>query len=150
MFSYEFYENWLIFPVVSNSPCCGIYFRHEITCVCHGKLIQRIVTTMQDCSFQTCRKTDLGEFKDVSSVFIRKINKCNQILNIISFDIRSLPRHSGKLLVFLEALETHFHVLVLSEIGVRNIGTVEHFLSNYDFYGVLPKDNILGSWYLCP
>ena len=45
--------------------------------------------------------------------FIRKINKCNQTLNIISLNIRSLPGHSGELLVFLEALEIHFHVIVL-------------------------------------
>ena len=66
--------------------------------------------------------------------FIKKINKCNQTLNIISFNIRSLPRHSGELVLFLEALEIHFHVIVLSEIGARSIGTVEHLLSNYDFY----------------
>ena len=64
--------------------------------------------------------------------FIRKINKCNRTLNIISFNIRSLPRHSWELLVFLEALEIHFHVIVLSEIGARIIGTVERLLSNYD------------------
>ena len=46
--------------------------------------------------------------------------------------------------MFLEALEIHFHVIVLSEIGARNIGTVEHLLSNYDFYYVLPKENNFG------
>ena len=76
--------------------------------------------------------------------FIRKINKCNQTLNIILFNIWSLPRHSGELLVFLEALEIHFLVIVLSEIGARKIGSVEHLLSNYDFYYVFPKDNNLG------
>ena len=65
--------------------------------------------------------------------FIRKINKCNQTLNIISFYILSLPRHSGELLVFLEALEIHFHGIVLSEIGARNIGAVENLLSNHEF-----------------
>ena len=71
---------------------------------------------------------------------IRKINKCNQALNIIYFNIRSLPKHSGEHLVFLEALEIHFYIIVLSEIGARNIGTVEHLLSNYDLCNVLPKD----------
>ena len=60
--------------------------------------------------------------------FIRKINKCNQTFNIISFNIRSLPRHNGELIVFLEALEIHIHVIVFSEIGARNIGTVKHLL----------------------
>ena len=46
--------------------------------------------------------------------------------------------------MFLEALEIHFHVIVLSEIDARNIDTVKHLLSNYDFYYVLPKDNNFG------
>ena len=44
----------------------------------------------------------------------------------------------------LEALEIHFHIIVLSEIGARNIVTVQHRLSNYDFYYVFPKDNNIG------
>ena len=77
--------------------------------------------------------------------FIRKINKCNQTLNIISFHIQSLPRHSGELLVFLEALEIHFHVIVLSEIGARNIGTVEHLLlkdSNFGGVGIYVHNDL--------
>ena len=44
-------------------------------------------------------------------------------------NIRSLTRHSGERLVFLEALEIHFHVIVLKKNGARNIGSVERFLS---------------------
>ena len=43
--------------------------------------------------------------------------------------------------MFLEALEIHFDVILLLETGARNIGTIEHLLSNYDFYHVLPKNN---------
>ena len=76
--------------------------------------------------------------------FIKKMDECNKTLTIISFNIRSLPRPSGELLVFLDALEIPFHVIVLSEIGARNIGTVEHFLSYNDLYYVLPKENNFG------
>ena len=76
--------------------------------------------------------------------FIRKQNRCKQTLNIISLNIRSLPKHGGELLVFLEALEINFHIIVLSEIGARNIGTVEHLLPNHDFHYVLPRDNYFG------
>ena len=46
--------------------------------------------------------------------------------------------------MFLEALEINFHIKVLSEIGARNIGTVEHLLPHHDFHYVLPRDNYFG------
>ena len=67
-----------------------------------------------------------------------------QHLNIFSMNIRSLPKHGGELLVFLQSLETKFDVIVLTEIGARNIGTVEHLLPNYDFYYTLPRENFYG------
>ena len=60
---------------------------------------------------------------------------------MISLNIGSLPKHGGELLVFLEALEINFHIIVLSEIGARNIGIVEHLLPYHDFHYVLPRDN---------
>ena len=53
-----------------------------------------------------------------------------QHLNIFSMNIRGLPKHGGELLVFLQSLETKFDVIVLTEIGDHNIGTVEHLLPN--------------------
>ena len=41
------------------------------------------------------------------------------------------------------------HMLVLSEIGVRNIGTVEHLLPNHYFHYVLPRDNNFGGVCIC-
>ena len=77
--------------------------------------------------------------------FIRKQSRCKQTLCLISLNnIRSLPKHDGELLVFLEALEINFHTIVFSEIGARNIGTVEHLLPNHEFYYELPRDNYIG------
>lgn len=65
-------------------------------------------------------------------------------LNIISFNIRSLPKHSGELVNFLSLLNTEFQVIVLTEIGARNISVVEHLFHQYQFYHVIPKTNLYG------
>ena len=72
-------------------------------------------------------------------------------LNILSLNIVSLPKHGGDLLYFLSLLRPHFQIIVLVEIGARNISTVEHLLPGYTFYHVLPKGNYYGGVgiYLC-
>ena len=65
-------------------------------------------------------------------------------LNIFCLNIRSLPRHAGELVVFLELLQTNFDVIVLTEIGARNISTVEHLFDDYQFMYTLPKPNMHG------
>ena len=65
-------------------------------------------------------------------------------LNIFSMNIRSLPKHGGELLVFLKLLETDFDIVVLTEIGSRNIDLVKHLLDDYDFYYVTPLNNMYG------
>ena len=37
-----------------------------------------------------------------------------------------------------------FDVIILTEIGARNISTVENLMEGYDFYYVLPIDNMYG------
>ena len=59
-------------------------------------------------------------------------------------NIRSLPKHGGELLVFLKLLETDFDIVVLTEIGSRNIDLVKHLLNDYDFYYVTPLNNMYG------
>ena len=65
-------------------------------------------------------------------------------LNILSLNIRSLPKHGEELVCLLEILETKFDIIVLTEIGSRNISTVKHLLENYQLYYVIPKDNMFG------
>ena len=64
-------------------------------------------------------------------------------LNILSLNIRSLPKHGGELVCLLEVLETKFDIIVLTEIGSRNISTVKHLLENYQLYYVIPKEMLL-------
>ena len=63
-------------------------------------------------------------------------------LNIFSMNIRSLPKHGGELLVFFKLLETDFHIVVLTEIGSRNIDLIKHHLNDYDFFYVTPLNNM--------
>ena len=63
-------------------------------------------------------------------------------LNVFSMNIRSLPKHAGDLVVFLKLLEMEFDVIILTEIGARNISTVENLMEGYDFHYVLPIDNM--------
>ena len=77
-------------------------------------------------------------------------NKPN-CLNMLCLNIVSLPKHGGELLYLLSSLETHFQVIVLTEIGARNISVVENLIDDYSFHYVLPKGNNYGGVgiYLC-
>ena len=44
----------------------------------------------------------------------------------------------------LKLLEMEFDVIILTEIGTRNISTVENLMEWYDFHYVLPIDNMYG------
>ena len=50
---------------------------------------------------------------------IRKQSRCKHTLNIISLNIRSLSKHVGELLVFLEALEINFHIITVAANTAR-------------------------------
>ena len=44
----------------------------------------------------------------------------------------------------IKSLQTNFNVIVLTEIGARNISTAEHLLDDYEFLYTLPKSNMYG------
>ena len=50
-------------------------------------------------------------YYDEEMIINTKINDNNH-LNILSLNIRSLPKHGGDLLCLLKALETQFHIIV--------------------------------------
>ena len=66
--------------------------------------------------------------------FIKKNRKSDECLNIFALNIRSLPKHGGELLYFLKDLNTKFDVIVLTEIGSKNISVVEKLLPDYNFH----------------
>ena len=67
-----------------------------------------------------------------------------RFFNIVSMNIVSLPKHGSGLACFISALETHIDVIVLTEIGARNIATVEHLFPKYSFFYVTPVNNPKG------
>ena len=76
--------------------------------------------------------------------YIRKGCNTENYVNIFSMNIRSLPKHGGEITVFLNTLQSDFKVIVLCEIGARNISTVENLFPGYDLYCVLPQNNMFG------
>ena len=57
-------------------------------------------------------------------------------------NIRRLPKHYGDLFCLLSVLETRFDVIILTEIGARNITTVQCIMDNYQFYFTIPANNM--------
>ena len=65
-------------------------------------------------------------------------------LNVILMNTRSLPKRYGELLCMLSVLETRFDVIILTEIGARNLTTVQNIMNEYNFYYVIPENNFYG------
>ena len=73
-----------------------------------------------------------------------KLSISSKSINIFSLNIRSLPGHGGQLLNFLNLLDCRFDILILTEIGSRNISVVETLLPGYAFHHVTPINNMYG------
>ena len=58
--------------------------------------------------------------------------------------MRSLPKHGGELLYLMSVLKTKFDIVVLTEIGTRNIELVKNLFENYEFHYVLAFNNLHG------
>ena len=69
--------------------------------------------------------------------FIEKNINGDKCLNVLSLNIRYLPKHSGEIFCFLKSLKIKFDVILLTEIGSRIISLVEKLIPNYNFYYIL-------------
>ena len=76
--------------------------------------------------------------------FVTSNRNSENNLNVISMNIRSLPKHYGELSCMLSVLETRFDVIVSTEIGTRYITTVQIIMNEYTFYHVIPENNFYG------
>ena len=63
---------------------------------------------------------------------------------MFSMNIRSLPKRGGELLYRMSVLNTKFDIIVLTEIGTRNIEWVKHLFENYELHYVLALNNLIG------
>ena len=116
---------------------------------------QRILNSLDNEEFNTYLKENkfdqlFNPFDQIScqcfeeDEFIGKNRNGDEFLNIFSMNIRSLPKHGGELFNFLGILKTKFDIIILTEIGARNLTLVENLLPNYDFYFVKPCGNNYG------
>ena len=67
----------------------------------------------------------------------------NTNLKLYSMNIRSLPKHKGELIAYLSNFNL-FDIIVITEIGAKNIDLATNILENYTFYNVLPISNRYG------
>ena len=65
-------------------------------------------------------------------------------LNVFSLNIRSLPLHGVELRIFLSMLKAKFHIILLTEIGAKNLSTVENLFPDYWFEHVPPNNSTKG------
>ena len=85
----------------------------------------------------SCQYYDEDEF-DI------KNRKGDDFLNVFSLNIRSLPKNGGELISFLENLKTDFLVIILTEIGTRNVTVTKKMFPNYTFFHKIPNKNNWG------
>ena len=60
-------------------------------------------------------------------------------LTIYSLNIRHLNKHKGELLAELGCLKGQFDIILLTEIGARNLNFAVNFMEEYDFFYVQPS-----------
>ena len=63
------------------------------------------------------------QYYDENQFISEKPEDC-EYFNILPPNIRSLPRHGRELVCFLNLLKTKFDILILTEIGAKNISMV--------------------------
>lgn len=83
-----------------------------------------------------CKYYDEDEYSEIAG-------DSSRVLNVMSMNIRSLPKHKGELLAYLSNLPD-YHILVLSEIGAKNMDLVVNALPNHNFYYIIPDKNPRG------
>ena len=78
---------------------------------------QKLSKILQSDNYTNCEYFDEENFSCLSVQ--------NDRLNIFAMNISSLPRHAGNLVNFIRILQAKFQIIILSEIGKRNLNLVE-------------------------
>ena len=71
--------------------------------------------------------------------FISKNRNGDEFLNI--YTLNSPLKHGGEPYVYIESLNTNFAVIILTEIGARNLSVVQKLLPNFKFFYLPPVDS---------
>ena len=80
-----------------------------------------------------CEYYDENKYKLISNI------DAPRTLKIFALNIRSLPKHKGELIAYLNSF-LPFDILVFTEIGQKNLDLVINLFSGYTFYYDPPKD----------
>ena len=113
---------------------------------------RKLQSLLDNDKFQSFLKDDMYEeiFNAAESIscqyygeeqFISKNRNGDEFLNIFTLNIRSLPKHGGELYIYLESLNTNFDVIILTEIGERNLSVVQKSLPNFTVLYSPPVDS---------
>ena len=78
------------------------------------------------------------------SEFNRIIHGNNYDVSFFHQNIRSLPKHAGSLIAYLQCINLQFDVIVLSEIGKKNIPMMKYVFKDYTFLFRTPPNNPKG------
>ena len=89
---------------------------HQFTNFIKDQALSNILDINQ---YTSCEYYDEEQFR-------HKLSNQEYRLNIFTLNIRSLPKHRGELVNFINLLQAEFQVIILSEKGSRNLTTVEH------------------------
>ena len=82
----------------------------------------------------TCQYYDENEF--ISS------NRNGDVFyNIFSMNIRIFPKHGGEIVNFRGYMEAKFGVIIMTEIGARNLSALLNLFPKYNFHHVWPHNN---------
>ena len=73
-----------------------------------------------------------------------EILKKGRQLNLIHLNCRMISKNKGKILSFLNSLDTELDVILLSEIGKEGYRYLKSVFPNYDYEVDLPKGNTYG------
>ena len=115
----------------------------------------KLLDIMDNDEFQTYLKENEFEqlFNPFDSVkcqyydeneFISTNRNGDGLFNIFSMNIRSLPKHGGELVNSISSMVTKFDVIILTEVGARNLSVVLNLFPNYTFHYVRPHKNNYG------
>ena len=107
---------------------------HQFTNFIKDQALSNILDINQ---YTSCEYYDEEQFR-------HKLSNQEYRLNIFTLNIRSLPKHRGELVNFINLLQAEFQVIILSEIGSRNLTTVEHIFPNYSFVAIPPSACLMG------
>ena len=94
---------------------------------------QKLSNIFNSNDYTSCEYYDEEEFV--------RLQEGIESLKVFSLNIRSLPLNGGQLVNFLNLLKSEFHIIILTEIGAKNLSLVENLISTHHPLEIAPPVN---------